>query len=402
MKAEIDAKTRFITTLPNWNSVSMEQARDEATHVKHLSEKEEQYELLVEAKRIESVVCDHEEMHHPITDRCPICLEDIKIKPSGSVVKTMVFFACPCANALCAECMELLCERSVKCPICQAGFTESEEERNNVLIKAAENGRPLAQLMMASSYKNGTNGFHTDKREALRWYKLAAEQNNPLAINELAFLHKEGDVVQQSDSKAVELMTKAANMGWTFAQQTLASWYSFGSVELPEDSSKALHYFTLACNQSEDSVVAYSLDMSDYNDNGGLAKSLILAKHYLGRAAKKGYKKAHYPYARALLCLWESKYSNKMLLDLPGHSVVPKCLYWLRKAALHGDSDGTRLVEQLEQLGKSKCSYCHKSTNELSERLKRCATCKGAWYCSRECQKGAWKVGHKTDCIQRA
>ena len=64
--------------------------------------------------------------------------------------------------------------------------------------------------MMVSSYKHGINGFHTEKREALCWYKLAEEQNNPLAINELAFLCEEGEVVQP-DSKAVELMTKAAD-----------------------------------------------------------------------------------------------------------------------------------------------------------------------------------------------
>ena len=69
----------------------------------------------------------------------------------------------------------------------------------------------LTQLMMVSSYKHGINGFHTEKREALCWYKLAEEQNNPLAINELAFLCEEGEVVQQSVSKAVELMTKAAD-----------------------------------------------------------------------------------------------------------------------------------------------------------------------------------------------
>ena len=40
--------------------MTMEQACDKATHVKKLSEKEDEYELLVEAKRIESVVCDRE------------------------------------------------------------------------------------------------------------------------------------------------------------------------------------------------------------------------------------------------------------------------------------------------------------------------------------------------------
>lgn len=77
-------------------------------------------------------------------------------------------------------------------------------------------------------------------------------------------------------------------------------WYSRGSVGLREDSSKAFHYLTLACNKTtEDPAVVFNLGMSYCNDNAGLAKSLTLAKHYLERAAKKECKKEYYPYAKA-------------------------------------------------------------------------------------------------------
>ena len=41
------------------------------------------------------------------------------------------------------------------------------------------------------------------------------------------------------------------------------------------------------------------------------------------------------------------------------------------------------------------CSHCGKQ--DVS--LKKCGRCKQASYCGAECQKGAWKAGHKTVCL---
>ena len=47
-------------------------------------------------------------------------------------------------------------------------------------------------------------------------------------------------------------------------------------------------------------------------------------------------------------------------------------------------------------LSGGECDHCDKNTG--SSNLKRCAGCKIAFYCSKECQKAAWKSGHKADC----
>ncbi|KAJ3280134.1 hypothetical protein HDU76_009266 [Blyttiomyces sp. JEL0837] len=45
------------------------------------------------------------------------------------------------------------------------------------------------------------------------------------------------------------------------------------------------------------------------------------------------------------------------------------------------------------------CDGCHgkntKNTSDGSAKLKQCARCRSYWYCSPECQKAAWKAGHK-------
>ncbi|KAF9643618.1 hypothetical protein BDM02DRAFT_3123174, partial [Thelephora ganbajun] len=42
------------------------------------------------------------------------------------------------------------------------------------------------------------------------------------------------------------------------------------------------------------------------------------------------------------------------------------------------------------------CANCHKELEKKD--LKRCGQCGIVLYCSRECQKEAWKTGHKRTC----
>ena len=42
----------------------------------------------------------------------------------------------------------------------------------------------------------------------------------------------------------------------------------------------------------------------------------------------------------------------------------------------------------------NQCSFC----GQPSQDLQRCSRCKGVSYCSRDCQKQHWKVGHKKEC----
>ena len=397
LKAEIDAKRRLIATLPGWIAVTTrDQGNEKASHIKQLAEKEGECALLVDANRIDSVVREHENLHPPITEECPICLDEVNL-PFGS---SMAWFAC-CGNGMCRDCHERSGGRMEKCPLCRADFPESDDEKVALVKKAAEIGHSWAQSEMGNSFYNGTGGFPLDKREAFRWYKLAAEQNHLGAMARLALFYREGEVVEQSVSKAVDLMTKAADMGWIPAQEYLGGWYLSGDTVLPKNLSKSLHYFTLANRQQEDDRVQYNLGMFHETGEGGLPKSLILAKHYFGKAAKNGFEEAYYPYARVMFGLWESQYCDSagLSLDLPGHSVLPKCLYWLRKADASGDSDAISEIREMEEYGQSKCGNCREPAVESIDTLKQCARCKGAWYCSRDCQVQAWKAGHKTDCI---
>lgn len=45
------------------------------------------------------------------------------------------------------------------------------------------------------------------------------------------------------------------------------------------------------------------------------------------------------------------------------------------------------------------CSFCRRDAKE-GEKFKHCGRCKGAWYCSSECQREDW-VEHKRECVQK-
>lgn len=42
-----------------------------------------------------------------------------------------------------------------------------------------------------------------------------------------------------------------------------------------------------------------------------------------------------------------------------------------------------------------RCSYC----SQRSLNLLRCSRCKEMYYCSRECQRGHWREGHRDHCV---
>eukprot|EP00984_Skeletonema_dohrnii_P025136 scaffold14255_cov141-Skeletonema_dohrnii-CCMP3373.AAC.1 len=72
---------------------------------------------------------------------------------------------------------------------------------------------------------------------------------------------------------------------------------------------------------------------------------------------------------------------DERIMAIPGHSPIPKSLFWSRRA-LKGDLT----VETNDLVIKKEAG---------SSPLKRCIRCLGAWYCGKESQVQHWKAGHK-------
>jgi len=49
----------------------------------------------------------------------------------------------------------------------------------------------------------------------------------------------------------------------------------------------------------------------------------------------------------------------------------------------------------------TKCTHCDRKATPVGATFRACSRCKGAWYCSRDCQKNHWVAGHKNICKEK-
>eukprot|EP00571_Detonula_confervacea_P006298 CAMPEP_0172319826 /NCGR_PEP_ID=MMETSP1058-20130122/38809_1 /TAXON_ID=83371 /ORGANISM="Detonula confervacea, Strain CCMP 353" /LENGTH=397 /DNA_ID=CAMNT_0013034957 /DNA_START=41 /DNA_END=1231 /DNA_ORIENTATION=+ len=389
LKEEINAQRRSIAALPPCRNRTEQVSKVKQQQI--LADKVEEYELLLESQRVDSVVRGHEELHPPVTDECPICLETIRI---ASVVDSWSYFLC-CGNGMCRDCHKVAAaapenedERislNDSCPLCRATLPDQDEGSINFIKKHADNGRAWAQCWIGKVHMDGLEGFTVDIKEGLKWLELAAEQHDPQALYQLGEHHG----IAQSFSRAKPYFQEAADLGHISAQVQLGSMYLDG-IAGAKDESKAAHYSTLAYSSRRDPLSALNLGRIFLKGYGNAPhKSLVRAKHYLQSAAEKGMKMAYILLAQTLLNLYAECFDS---IVIPGHSCIPSVLFWARKAAETGDSDVINDVEELERLvGQFQfCANCKIPAEDFSGKLKLCVRCKAFWYCGRECQLKHW------------
>ena len=74
--------------------------------------------------------------------------------------------------------------------------------------------------MLGWCYDTGT-GVQENPAEAAKWFRMAAEKNDPVAIFNLALHYRWGKGLEKDLDKAVELLRKAAELGYENAKTAL-------------------------------------------------------------------------------------------------------------------------------------------------------------------------------------
>ena len=80
----------------------------------------------------------------------------------------------------------------------------------------------------------------TDRGEATRWYRLAAEQGFAEAQSALGALYSNGEGVEQDDAEALRWFTRAADQGVAAAQSYMGR-ASFNGDGVPRDPRRLAH-----------------------------------------------------------------------------------------------------------------------------------------------------------------
>ena len=111
-------------------------------------------------------------------------------------------------------------------------------------LKEALEGDAKAQTGLGFMYVKG-RGVDKSDSEALKWYRLAAQQQNAFAQLEIGIMYKEGRAVEQSDEEAVKWFRLSADQGYAGAQRLLATMYKRGHGVAQSDA-EALRWSEMA------------------------------------------------------------------------------------------------------------------------------------------------------------
>ena len=411
LREKIASQKASLARLPSLRSIVDEkgltspETKARAQLIKELSDNEDRLELLIESKRVAAAVRLQDELHPPEnSEDCPICLETIKHVNCMTITR----FYC-CGGLVCKQCSN---ERNKdkeeglgdkfcgKCPLCREELL-SASKIGNIISKHANKGRAWAQFDVGTCYLRGMNGFALDKDKGLQLIEESADQRDPDGLLQLALLYK-GGALEWDESKYMYYLKEAADLGHQSAQLQLSTIYHKCS-----NKKEHLHYITLAASQGDPNACG-KLGAYFVHSECGLTKSLVLAKHYFEKVFEYAGKVdpcvnslSAYDLSCALLQIGSVRYEG--VLEIPGHSPIPRSLFWAR-TALKGDSASAKdhangLISMVENQAKSHCTNCLREAEGSA--FKRCVRCLGAWYCGKECQVQHWKAGHKIDCIKR-
>ena len=107
------------------------------------------------------------------------------------------------------------------------GVKQSDKKAIELYEMAAKRGHATAQSTLGGFYNQGTHGLTQSSKRAIEYYTLAAEQGNANAQYNLGSMYAKGEGIEQSLTKARELL-KAAAQGYENAIYGLKTFDELG------------------------------------------------------------------------------------------------------------------------------------------------------------------------------
>ena len=114
-----------------------------------------------------------------------------------------------------------------------------------------------------------------------------ARQENPAAMNELSRRLMHGEGIDYDQKEAIRLLTKAAGVGNSDAQNELGGFYSHGLSGFPKDPKIAVSWFRKAAEQGD---ILGQFNLGDaYQSGNGVPQNDTKAFEWFNKAADQGY-----------------------------------------------------------------------------------------------------------------
>lgn len=230
--------------------------------------------------------------------------------------------------------LQELAERGHAASAFQLGVTYMQadpEEAVKWIRVAAEQEHAEAQAMLGRMYYVG-HGVPQDYSEALRWYQPAAELNDPRAQFYLGLMYHNGHGVPHDESEAAKWIRRAADQGDAEAQFELGGMYSIGAG-VPQDYAEAEGWYRRAADQG---YGAAQFVLWLYHHEGrGVPKDPVEAARWLRMAAEQSHADAQFKLG---------------MLHTEGDGVpqdYAEALKWMRRAAAQGHAQTLEMLESM-------------------------------------------------------
>ena len=115
------------------------------------------------------------------------------------------------------------------------------------LTQKAQQGDIKSQVELGFMYHEGKGG-KKDFKEAAKWWKMAADKNDPAALSHMGTIYALGEGVKKDYKQAINYFQKAAKLGNSEALYNLGVFYANG-YGVKKDSNQAVKFYTQAANK---------------------------------------------------------------------------------------------------------------------------------------------------------
>lgn len=199
--------------------------------------------------------------------------------------------------------------------------SENYEKAMEIMLPLAQAGDVEAQLSVASMYFSGL-GVQQDYRQAVKWYRPAAEKGHPVAQHSLGIALLALDDMNE----AIEYLLEADKQNVSVAQSCLGDLFTGAYGSLPSEVLKKFNFTFYKALQWYQKAgkggfpYAYHRLGNIYAKGEGVEKSEIDAIRFYHKAAEQGYS----PSQRVL-----AKAYQDGLLGLP--SDLEQAQYWFSR-----------------------------------------------------------------------
>ncbi len=177
---------------------------------------------------------------------------------------------------------------------------DAQETLLQKYTRLAQNGDLNAQMSLGYMYLYGDseNNIKQDYKEAFKYYEMAANQGDNVAINNLGSLYYSGIGVEQNILKATQLFAKAADLGNAEAMVNLAfiDISSTGQSYKPQEAVDLFKKASKLNNPTAHFMLGYA-----YYKGFMVEKNKIEAFNLIKKAANSGYDEAQYVLANMYL-----------------------------------------------------------------------------------------------------